>query len=91
MNTASGEFMSPDSIKEAQPDETKREFFAYGEVVQVKRGWFEIVKIEEGKNRIVLKGIPSPDPEELTQYRVASAGDSKAIARRLAKERGGDG
>lgn len=87
MNTASGEFMSPDSIKDIQPDESKREYFAYGEIVQVKRAWFEVVKIEEKKNRIVLKGVPAPDPGELTQYRVASAGDTRAVAARLAKAR----
>ena len=89
MNTASGLFMSPNEIQKDQPDETKREFFAYGEIVQVKRGWFEVVKIEEKKNRIVLKGVPSPDPDQLTQYRVASAGDPKAVARRLAEQRDG--
>lgn len=87
MNTASGEFMPPEEIKKTQPDERKREFFAYGEIVQVKRGWFEVTKVDERRNRITLKGVPAPNPDEMTQYRVASAGDTRAIARRLAEER----
>lgn len=91
MDVGTGEFMSETAIKERQPDETKREYFAYGEIVQVKRGFFEVCKIDERRNRITLKGVPPPNPEEMTQYRVACAGDPQSVAARLARAVGDGG
>ena len=60
MDTQSGRFIEKTTeILEAEAKD-RLEFFEYGEVVQVKSGFFEVVKIDVRGQRLTLKPIPEP-------------------------------
>ncbi len=64
MDTGSGEFISEAKVRllDAQRPEDL-ESFEYGEVIQVKSGFFEVVKVDMRSQRLVLKPIPKPISE----------------------------
>ena len=59
MDTETGELMPWNKAKLRDP--INLESFEHGETVQVKTGYFEVVKIDLHKQRIVLKPIPEPE------------------------------
>lgn len=65
MDTRSGELSNdPDKLRQALEDRPGDvETFEHGETVQVKAGFFEVVKVDTRKQRLVLKPIPSPVAE----------------------------
>ncbi len=74
MNTGTGELLDdPEKLRqllETSPEDL--ETFAYGETVQVKEGFFEVVKIDVRRQRLVLKPKPSvarqsPTSEEVSE------------------------
>ena len=61
MNTELGQFIKKEIDIEAASRAGTLESFEYGEIVQVKTGFFEVVKIRtEGKQRLTLKPVPAP-------------------------------
>lgn len=65
MDTRTGELIDdPDKIRQALEDRPcDMEMFEYGEIVQVKTGFFEVCKIDTRKQRLVLEPIPRPSGE----------------------------
>ena len=61
MDTKGGELIP--AAKAAFLDPMDLEEFTYGEMVQVKEGFFEVVKIDLRGQRLVLKPIPRPSEE----------------------------
>jgi len=65
MDTESGRFIDKPMDIDTADQKGTLESFEYGEIVQVKTGFFEVVKIRtQGKQRLVLKPVPAPAPDE---------------------------
>jgi hypothetical protein len=62
MNTSEGTlYDDPDKMKQLlEEDPASVETFEHGEVIQVKDGFFEVVKVDIRKQRLVLKPVPKP-------------------------------
>ncbi len=61
MDTSQGEFIPDEKARhllETRPEDLEQ--YEYGETVQVKEGFFEVVKIDLRSQRLVLKPIPRP-------------------------------
>lgn len=59
MDTRTGELMT--EAKAELRDPLDLEYFEYGEIVQIKSGFFEVCKIDLRRQRLVLKPIPRPE------------------------------
>lgn len=60
MDTQKGQFIDKPADIDAANKAGSLESFEYGEIVQVKTGFFEVVKISTSKQRLVLKPVPEP-------------------------------
>ena len=61
MDTRTGELMTAEKAELRDPMDL--EYFEYGEVIQVKTGFFEVVKVDLRRQRLTLKPVPRPLPE----------------------------
>ncbi len=61
MNTETGRFIDKSKDIDLAVKAGTLEYFEYGEIVKVKTGFFEVVKIRtHGKQRLTLKPVPAP-------------------------------